>query len=115
MKFFLNRNKRTLRNLSDELITRVVPKKIRDGSLDWSYASQTKDIPDYIFTKSLNYTDCDTTLLNCLKNLQCKMREISTASQIKGEELLLDLTHPVHLISHRFEKMKSTGMLKMKY
>ena len=68
------------------------PKKIREGSLDCSQICQTSDIPDDIFTESLNSSDCVAILLNCLKNLGCTMKEIllssneTTASQIKGEK-----------------------------
>ena len=57
--------------------------------------------------KSLNFPDCVAILFNCLKNLESKMKEISvsskeaTASQIKGEKQLSDLTDSVQLISDK--------------
>ena len=66
-----------------------------------SQISQTKDILDDIFTKTLNSSGCIAILFNCLKNLEAKMREISvsseetTESQIKGEKQLSDLTKTV--------------------
>ena len=38
------------------------PKKVREGNLDCSQTSQTNDIPDDIFTESLNFPDCDAIL-----------------------------------------------------
>ena len=66
------------------------PKKVRERSLDCSQISQTSDIPDDNFTKSLNSLDCFGISFNCLNNLEFKIREMSvsfnetTASQIKG-------------------------------
>ena len=85
-------------DLSDKFETVEHPKKIREGNLDYIQISQTSHIPDDLFTESLNSPDCVAILFNCLKNLECKIREtlISskeiTASQIKGEKQLSDLT-----------------------
>ena len=85
-------------------------KEVREGSLDYSQIGQTSDIPDDIFSESLNSHDCVAILFNCLKNLKSKMREISvssketTASQIKGEKQLFDLTDSVQLISDKFDE-----------
>ena len=82
------------RDLSDKSETGEDPKKVREGSLDCSQISQTSDIPDDIFTESLNFPDYVAILFNCLKNLESKMKDISvsskkkTASQIKGEKQL---------------------------
>ena len=94
------------------------PKKAREGSLDCSQISQTSDIPDDVFTKSLNSPNCVAILFNCLKNLESKMKEISvssketTASQIKGEKLLSDLTNSVQLISDKFDEYEKDRKAK---
>ena len=91
-KFFQRGTKK--RDLSDKSETGEDPKKVREGSLDCSQISQTSDIPDDIFTESLNFPDYVAILFNCLKNLESKMKDISvsskkkTASQIKGEKQL---------------------------
>ena len=98
------------RDLSDKYETGEDPKKVREGSLDCSQISQTSDIPDDIFTESLNSPDCVAILFNCLKNLESKIREISvssketTASQIKGNKQLSDSTDFVQLISGKFDE-----------
>ena len=51
-------------NLSDKSETEEDPKKNIEGSLDCSQISQTSDIPDDIFTKSLNSADCIAILNN---------------------------------------------------
>ena len=96
--------------MSEKSETGEDPKKVREGSLDCSQISQTSDIPDDIFTESLNSPDCVAISFNCLKNLESKMREISvsstetTASQIKGEKQLSDLTDSVQLKSDKFDE-----------
>ena len=56
--------------------------------------------------------NCFALLFNCLKNLKCKMKNTSvssketTASKIKGEKQLSDLTNSVHLISEKFDEYK---------
>ena len=92
IKFFQKRTKK--HDLSDKSETGEDPKKVREQSLEFSQISQTSDIPDDIFTKSLNSPDYVAILFNCLKNLESKMKDISvsskktTASQIKGEKQL---------------------------
>ena len=66
-RFFQKGTKK--RDLSDKSEIEEDPKKVREGSLDFSQISQTSDIPDDIFTKSLNSADCVAILFNCLKNL----------------------------------------------
>ena len=55
-KLFNRRTKK--RDLSKKSKTGEDPKKVREGSLDCSQISQTSDIPDDIFTESLNTPDC---------------------------------------------------------
>ena len=74
-----------------------------------SHKSNT-DILDDNFTESLNSPDCVAILFNCLRNLESKMRAIlvsskeTTASQIKCEKQLSDLTNSVQLISKKFDE-----------
>ena len=106
------------RDLSDKSETREDPKKVREGSLDCSQISQTSDILDDIFTESLNSPDIVEILFNCLKNLESKMREISvssketTASQIKGEKQMSDITDSVLLISEKFDEYEKDRKAK---
>ena len=105
-------------DLSDKSETGEDPKKVSEGSLDCSQISQTSEIPDDIFTKSLNSPDCVAILFNCLKNLESKMREISvsfketTASQINGEKQLSELTDSVQLISDKFDEYEKDRKAK---
>ena len=55
-KLFNRRTKK--RDLSKKSKTGEDPKKVREGSLDCSQISQTSDIPDDMFTESLNTPDC---------------------------------------------------------
>ena len=106
------------RDLSDKSETGEDPKKVREGSLDCSQISETSDIPDDIFTKSLNSPDWVAILFNCLKNLESKMKEISvssketTASPIKGEKQLSDLIDSKQLISGKFDEYKKDRKAK---
>ena len=83
------------------------PKKVREGSLVCSRISQTSDSPD-----------CVAILFNFLKNLESKMKEIqvsskeTTASQIKGEKELSDLTDSVQLISDKFDEYENDRKAK---
>ena len=107
-KFFQRGTKK--RDLSDKSETGEDPKKVREGSLDCSQISQTSDIPDDIFTESLNSPGCVAILFNCLKNLESKMRETlvsskeTTLSRIKGKKQVSDLTNSFQLISDKFHK-----------
>ena len=74
IKFFQKGSKKS--DLSNKSETEQYPKKIREGSLDYSQISETSNIPDDIFTESLNSLDCVVILFNCRKNIKCKMREI---------------------------------------
>ena len=69
-KFFQRGTKK--RDLSDESEIGEDTKKVREGSLDRTQISQASDIPDDIFTESLNSPDCVAILFNCLKNLESK-------------------------------------------
>ena len=72
------------RDLNDKSETGEDPKKVREGNLDFIQISQASDIPDDIFTESLNSPDYVTLLLNCLKNVETKMREILVSSKEKA-------------------------------
>ena len=117
-KFFQRGTKK--RDLSDKYETGEDSKKVREGCLDCSQISQTSDIPDDVFTKNLDSPDCVVILFNCLKNLESKMKEISvssketTASQIKGEKQLSDLTDSFQLISDKFDEYKKDRKAKDK-
>ena len=68
--------------------------------------------------KASDKEDCVAILFNCLKNLESKMREISlsskkiTASQIKGEKQLSDLTDCLQLISDKFDEYEKDRKTK---
>ena len=93
--------------MSEKSETGEDPRKIRESSLDFSQ-----------IIKSLNSLDCVAILFNSLKNLDCKMREISllskqtTARQIKGEKQLSDLTDSSKLISDKFDEYKKDRKIK---
>ena len=73
-KFFQRGTKK--RDLSNKSETGEDPKKVGEGSLDCSQINQTSDIPDDIFTKSLNSPDYVGILFSCLKNLESNLRVI---------------------------------------
>ena len=104
--------------MSDESETEKDPEKVRKGSLNCSQISQTSDIPDEIFTKSLNSLDCVAILFNCLKNLESKMRKIlvsskeAAASQINGKKQPSDLTNFVQLICDKFDEYEKDRKAK---
>ena len=104
--------------MSDRSETGKDPNKFRERSLDRSKISQTSDIPDDIFTESLNSPHCLPILFDCLKNLESKMKEITVSSketatsQIKGEKQLSDLTDSVQLISGKFDKYEKDIVIR---
>ena len=55
IKFFQRESKKS--DLSNKSETEKYPKKIREGSLDYSQISETSDIPDDILTEGLNSLD----------------------------------------------------------
>ena len=55
IKFFQRGSKKS--DLSNKSETEQYPKKIREGSLDYSQISETSDIPDDILTEGLNSFD----------------------------------------------------------
>ena len=105
--------------MSDKSETGEDPKKVKEGSLDCIQVTQTSDTPDDIFTENLNSPSCVAVLFNCLKNLKSGTREISvssketTASQVKGEKQLSDLTDSVQLICDNFDEYEKDWKLKM--
>ena len=104
--------------MSDKSETGEDPKKVGEGSLQCSQIIQASYISDDIFTESLNSPDCVAILFNCLKNLESKMKEITvssketTASQIKDEKQLSDLTNSVQLISDKFDEYEKDRKAK---
>ena len=106
------------RDFSDKYETGEDLERTKESILACSYISQTSDIPDDIFTESLNSTDCIAILFNCLKSLEFEMREISVssketkASKIKGDKQLSDLTSCVQLISDKFDEYEKGRKVK---
>ena len=55
IKFFQRESKKS--DFSNKSETEKYPKKIREGSLDYSQISETSDIPDDLLTEGLNSLD----------------------------------------------------------
>ena len=64
-KYFDRNSKK--RDLSDNSNQEESSKKLKDGSLNTSRAS---DIPDEVFTESLKPPDCVNILFSCIKNIE---------------------------------------------
>ena len=56
-------------------------KQIKEVNLNCTKISETSDIPDDIFTESLNSNDFIVILFSCLKILESKIRKIPASSK----------------------------------
>ena len=104
-KYFDQSSKK--RNLSGNSIQEEGAKKLKEGSLITSRAS---DIPDEVFTESLKLPDCVNISFSCIKNLEKQLTQISENTnemkegQIKGEKQLAELTEAIDFISNNFDE-----------
>ena len=102
------------RDLSDQSQGGDERKKVKEGSS----ASSTDDTD--VFREGLVSADCKANLLNCLKNLEDKLKEIfdlantTNESHIKGEQQLKCLTESAEFISARFDEYEADRKKKMK-
>ena len=104
-KYFDRNSKK--RDLSDNSNQEESSKKLKDGSLNTSRAS---DIQDEVFTESLKLPDCVNILFGCIKNVERQttqifenMKELKSR-QIKGEKHLAELTKAIDFIPNKFEE-----------
>ena len=80
---------------------------MKEGSLNTSKAS---DIPDEVFSESLNLPDCVNFSFNWIKNVEKQITQIfentkeMKAGQVKGEKQLAELTEVINLISSKFDE-----------
>ena len=65
------------RDVSDQSCNGEEPKKVREGSLNDSNVSL-----DDVFTEGLKSTDCLHVLVNCMKNIEAKIKEICDMNQV---------------------------------
>ena len=104
-KYFGRNSKK--RDLSDNSNQEESSKKLKDGSLNTSRAS---DIPDKVFTESLKSPDCVDILFSCIKNVERQITQIFENNKelkeghIKGEKHLAEMTEAVDFISNKFEE-----------
>ena len=107
IKSFFERKKRELSNQSEE---EDIPKRARDSSLDRSIAEAEKECGTDVFAEGLKSEDCVVILCNCVQNLEkrmnemCAMTEVTKASQIKGEQELVELNKSISAINEIFQE-----------
>ena len=65
------------RDVSDQSCNGEEPKKVREGSLNDSNVSL-----DDVFTEGLKSTECLHVLVNCMKNIEAKIKEICDMNQV---------------------------------
>ena len=104
-KYFDRNSKK--RDVSDNSNQEESSKKLKDGSLNTSRAS---DIPEELFTKSLKSPDCVNILFSSIKSVERQITQIFKnvkelkEAQIEGEKHVADLTEAIDFISNKFEE-----------
>ena len=100
--YFQSSKKRDLSNASK---TSKEPKKLKETTSP----SITRDACD-VFNDALDNEDCRGILLNCLKSLEKEVKTIRSLvdqnrqTQIKGKQLLADLSKSVKFITDKFDE-----------
>ena len=102
---YFDRNS-TKRDLSDNSNQEESAKKLKEGSLNNSGAS---DIPDEVFPKSLKSPDFVYILFNYIKYVEKQITQIfentkeMKEGQIKGKRKLAKLTKAIDFVSNKFD------------
>ena len=102
--FDQNSNKR---DLSSNLNQEKGAKKLKEGSLNTSRAS---NIPDDVFTESLKSRDFVNISFSCIKNVEKQITQIFENTkeikerQIKGAKQLAELKKAIGFISNKFDE-----------
>ena len=109
IKSYFERKKR---DLSDKSTNEEERKKARESSLDLLLSKETSDDTD-VFTEGIDSPRCESTLYDCLKNLELKVNEIYELSsstkdaQIKGGKQLEDVNESIKFINEKFEEYEA--------
>ena len=104
-KFFNSSSEK--RDLSDQSCDGEEPKKAREGSLNDSSVSL-----DNVFTEGTKSPECLHILVNCMKNIEAKIKEIwemnqvTQDNQIKGECQLRDLVKSIEFYNEKFDELE---------
>ena len=94
------------RALSNQSWNGEESKKVRECSLNDSSASL-----DDLFTEGLKSPECLHILVNCMKNIDakikeiCEMNQVTQDNQIKGECQLRDLVKSIEFYNEKFDKL----------
>ena len=108
-KYFSSSKKR---DLSDDSKEATDPKKAKEATPSSSYGDHD------VFEEGLHFSNCRSTLFDCLKNLESKVNKIFAntntlnKNQIKGEKQLTDLTETVNFLSEMFHEFEANRKLK---
>ena len=103
-KFFNSSSEK--RDLSDQSCDGEEPKKAREGSLNDSSVSLD------VFTEGMKSPECLHILVNCMKNIEAKIKEIwemnqvTLDNQIKGECQLGDLVKSIEFYDEKFDELE---------
>ena len=94
-------------DLSDTSNQEESSKKLKDGNLNISRASDT---PDEVFTESLKSPDYVNILFSCIESVERQIKQIFENTrelkerQIKAEKHLEELTEAIDFFSNKFEQ-----------
>ena len=105
-KFFNSSSKK--RDLIDQSCSGEERKKVREGSLNDSSVSL-----DDIFTEVMKSPECLHILVNCMKNIKAKIKEICETNQvtqdnqIKAECQVRDLVKSIEFYNEKFDELES--------
>ena len=111
-KFFNSSSKK--RDLSDQSSNGEEPKNAREGSLNDSSVSLD------IFTEGMKSPECLHILVNCMKNIEARIKEIwemnqvTQDNQIQGECQLRDLVKSIELYNEKFDELERDNRKKRK-
>ena len=101
------------RDSSDQSCNGEEPKKVREGSLNDSSVSL-----DDAFTEGIKSTECLHILVNCMKNIEAKIKEVceinqaTQDNQIKGECQLINLAKSKELYNEKFDVLERDNRKK---
>ena len=110
-KFFNSSSKK--RDLSDQSSNGEEPKNAREGSLNDSSVSL-----DDIFTEGMKSPECLHILVNCMKNIEAKIKEIwdmnqvTQDNQIQGKFPPRDLVKSMEFYSEKFDELEGDSRKK---
>ena len=95
------------RDFSNQSCNGEEPKNVREGRLNDSSVAL-----DYVFTEGMKSPECLHILVNCMKNIEvkiketCEMNQVTQDNQIKGEYQLRDLFKSIELYKEKFNELE---------